>query len=115
MNPDKDLAQFHTMVVTEIQPTDIFNFESLYDKNIRTKMGSSNVYIEYAHGMGNKVNDFNECLDIINKRFYDLGDTTFTIRKGFQKESGNIVVISWKNPYSKRLETLCAHGVAHQN
>jgi hypothetical protein len=109
LNPDKDLAQYHTIVLTENKPSDVFTFESNIDKSIRAKLGSSNVYIEYIHGIGSSVNDFNECLELINKSFYDLGSTTFTIKRQTNEESGNIVVISWRNPYQKRLKSIYSH------
>ena len=97
MNPDRDLANFHTLIVTENSPEDTFAFESNYDRMVRTRFGNSTVFIKYVHGVGPKVNDFNECLNLLSKIFYDPGSITFTIKQIDDKETGKMTVISWRN------------------
>lgn len=97
MNPDRELANFHTLIVTEKSPEDVFTFESNVDKQIRQRFGTSTVFIKYAHGVGAKVNDFNECLSLLAKIYYDPGSITFTIKQMDDKESGKMTVISWRN------------------
>jgi len=98
LNPDKNEANYHTLIITEKKPTDPFKFESNFDHELRTKYGKDSVFIQYIHGAGAAVDDFNQCLDFVAKNFYDLGTTTFTIKRLKHEEIGNLVIMSWKNP-----------------
>jgi hypothetical protein len=104
MNPKKETAKYHTIVITEIKPDDSYTFEEEITGIIRKRYNESSVYLEFKHGIQDDINNISVCLDWVNKKFGDIGNSTFTIKKNQHEEAGKFIIMSWKNSFLNRLK-----------
>ena len=102
MNPNKNNAKFHTMVLSEKKPLNVLNFEEKVDTFIRENEKSSTVFIQHKHGIGSKIKNINACLKLIENDFGDFEQISFTTDR-YDTKSGDLLIIQWKNPLKNRL------------
>jgi len=102
MNPSKNNANIHTMVLSEKKPLNIFNFEEKINHFIRKKEQSSSVFIQHKYGIGSKIKNIDACLKLIEQDFNELNQVTFTTDR-YKTKSGELLIIQWKNPIKNRL------------
>jgi len=74
MNPNRNKAHLHTMVLSENKPSNVLNFEEKVDSFIRK-----------------------------NVDFGDVEEVSFTTDR-YNTKSGELLVIQWKNPIKNRLD-----------
>ena len=102
MNPNRNKANLHTMVLSEKNPSNVLNFEEKVDSFIRKNEKSATVFIQHKHGIGSKIRNINACLKLIEQDFNDVEEVSFTTDR-YNTKSGELLVIQWKNPMKNRL------------
>ena len=102
MNPNKNNANLHTMVLSEKKPLNVLNFEEKVDSFIRKNEKSSTVFIQHKHGIGSKIKNIDACLKLIEQDFGDVDQVSFTTDR-YDTKSGELLVIQWKNSIKNRL------------
>jgi len=103
MNPNKNKAHLHTMVLSEKKPSNVLNFEEKIDSFIRKNVKSPTVFIQHKHGIGSRIKNFKACLKLIEQDFGDVEEVSFTTDR-YNTKSGELLVIQWKNPIKNRLD-----------
>ena len=103
MNPIKNKATLHTMVLSEKKPPNALNFEEKVDSFIRKSKESSTVFIQHKHGIGSKIKNINACLKLIEQEYGDVEEISFTTDR-YNSKSGELLVIQWKNSIKNRLD-----------
>ncbi len=102
MNPNKNNANLHTMVLSEKKPLNVLNFEEKVDTFIRKNEKSSTVFIQHKHGIGSKIKNIDACFNLIEKDFGDVDEVSFTTDR-YATKSGDLLIIQWKNTFKNRL------------
>jgi len=102
MNPNRNNANLHTMVLSEKKPSNVLNFEEKVDTFIRKNEKSSTVFIQHKHGIGLKIKNIDACLKLIEKDFGVVDEISFTTDR-YDTKSGDLLIIQWKNPIKNRL------------
>ena len=103
MNPIKNKATLHTMVLSEKKPSNALNFEEKVDSFIRKNKESATVFIQHKHGIGSKIKNINACLKLIEQEYGDVEEISFTTDR-YNTKSGELLVIQWKNSIRNRLD-----------
>jgi len=103
MNPIKNKATLHTMVLSEKKPSNVLNFEERVDSFIRKSKKSATVFIQHKHGIGSKIKNINACLKLIEQDFGEVEELSFTTDR-YNTKSGELLVIQWKNSIRNRLD-----------
>ena len=67
VNPNRNNANLHTMVLSEKKPSNILKYEEKVDSFIRKNEKSSTVFIQHKHGIGSQIKNIDACLKIINR------------------------------------------------
>ncbi len=102
MNPNRNNANLHTMVLSEKKPLNILNFEEKVDTFIRKNKQSTTVFIQHKHGIGSQIKNIDACLKIIEHDFGDVDRISFTTDR-YDTKSGDLLIIQWKNSIKNRL------------
>jgi len=102
MNPNRNNANLHTMVLSEKKPSNILNFEEKVDTFIRKNEQYSTVFIQHKHGIGSKIKNIESCFKLIEKDFGDVDKVSFTTDR-YNTKSGELLIIQWKNSIKNRL------------
>ena len=102
MNPIKNNAYLHTMVLSEKKPLNILNFEEKIDTFIRNNEQSSTVFIQHKLGIGSKIKNIDACLKLIEQNFGNVDEVSFTTDR-YNTKSGDLLIIKWKNSIKNRL------------
>ena len=102
VNPNRNNANLHTLVLSEKKPSNILNFEEKIDTFIRKNEKSSTVFIQHKHGIGSQIKNIDACLKLVEQDFDDVEEVSFTTDR-YNTKSGELLVIQWKNPIKNRL------------
>ena len=102
MNPNRNNANLHTMVLSEKKPLNILNFEEKVDTFIRKNKQSTTVFIQHKHGIGSQIKNINACLKLVEQDFGDVDQISFTTDR-YDTKSGDLLIIQWKNSIKNRL------------
>ena len=102
MNPNKNNANLHTMVLSEKKPLNILNFEEKVDTFIRKNKKSTTVFIQHKHGIGSEIKNIDACLKLVEKDFGNVDEVSFTTDR-YDTKSGDLLIIQWKNSIKNRL------------
>jgi len=97
MNPERNRALYHCMVLTDKKPENALGFETSVDKQIRNSYGRS-VFIQYQHNVGRRINRLADCIQYVDEYFQNSIDEneSFDV-KSLSMNNTNTLVISWKN------------------
>jgi len=102
VNPNRNNANLHTMVLSEKKPSNILNFEEKIDSFIRKNEQSSTVFIQHKLGIGSQIRNIDACLKLIEQDFGNVEEVSFTTDR-YNTKSGELLVIQWKNTIKNRL------------
>ena len=102
MNPNKNNAYLHTMVLSEKKPLNILKFEEKVDTFIRKNEKSTTVFIQHQHGIGSQIKNIDACFKLVENDFGNVDRVSFTTDR-YDTKSGDLLIIQWKNPIKNRL------------
>jgi len=97
MNPERNRALYHALVLTDRKPENALGFETRLDNQIRDSYGRS-VFIQYQHNVGRRINRLSDCIHYVDELFQNSidDDESFDV-KSLHMDNVNTLVISWKN------------------
>ncbi len=97
MNPERNRALYHALVLTDKKPENAFGFEARLDNQIRNSYGRS-VFIRYQHNVGRRINRLSDCIQYVDEFFQNSIDEneSFDV-KSLDLDNVRTLVISWKN------------------
>ncbi len=102
VNPIRNNANLHTLVLSERNPSNILNFEEKIDCFIRENEKFSTVFIQHKHGIGPQIKNIDACLKLVEQDFGNVEQVSFTTDR-YSTKSGELLVIQWRNSIKNRL------------